>query len=65
MVEQLDARLVKLGPAMFRSYEEVRDGVDASAFRRRFAGDDRELGEAFDAAVDDLVRLALREASLR
>jgi glyoxylase-like metal-dependent hydrolase (beta-lactamase superfamily II) len=64
-VDQLDSALVRTGPAMFRTLDEVKGAVNLTSFRQRFAGPDKDLGEAFDDAAADLVKLALREASLR
>jgi len=39
--------------------------VDLSAFRQRFAGDDKEMGAAFDDVAARLVKLVFDEARLR
>ena len=62
---QMNEALRKTGPAMFRSVDDVKAGVDLSGFRARFAGADRSAGPAFDRAANDLVRLVFREASIR
>ena len=62
---QMNEALRKTGPAMFRSADDVKSGVDLGSFRQRFAGSDRSLGESFDRAAGQLVRLVFREASLR
>ena len=64
-VEQMNEALRKSGPAMFRSVDDVKGEVSLTAFRRRFAGSDKDLMSAFDRASADLVNLVFREASLR
>jgi glyoxylase-like metal-dependent hydrolase (beta-lactamase superfamily II) len=64
-VDQLDAELVRIGPALAHTVDEVKGGVDLSPFRSRFAGSDRELGAAFDEMAANLVQEAFKEASLR
>ena len=36
-VEQVNAKLVQTGPAMFHSVEDVKGSVDLSSFQQRFA----------------------------
>ena len=64
-VDQLDARLATVGPAMFHTVDDVRPGIDLTLFRIRFAGGDEEPGARFDQMAAELVDLASREASLR
>lgn len=64
-VTQLNEALRHKGPAMFRTVEAVRNEVDLTAFRQRFAGNDQSLATAFDQSATDLVNLVFREASLR
>jgi glyoxylase-like metal-dependent hydrolase (beta-lactamase superfamily II) len=64
-VGQMNEALRASGPAMFRTVDDVRAKVDLSPFRQRFAGNDKELAAAFDAAVVNLVNVVFREASLR
>jgi glyoxylase-like metal-dependent hydrolase (beta-lactamase superfamily II) len=64
-VDQMNEALRKTGPAMFRTVDQVKGGVDLSAFRQRFAGTDKDLSAAFDQDAEDLVKLVFREASLR
>jgi len=47
-VEQVNARLRQTGPALSQRLENITSAVDLSAFRQRFAGDDKDLGAAFD-----------------
>jgi hypothetical protein len=39
--------------------------VDLTSFRQRFAGNDKDLGDAFDDAAANLVKVVFEEASLR
>lgn len=64
-VRQMNDKLFEVGPAEFRTLDEVKDGVDLSSFKRRFAGDDKELGEAFDRMTERLVKLVFSESALR
>ncbi len=64
-VDQVNARLHVVGPAEFRTLEEVAPHVDLSPFRARFAGGDSALATRFDETAAAVVRLAFREAALR
>src|SRR5215472_14010464 len=64
-VEQMNERLRQTSPAMFQSLADVKGGVDLSSFRQRFAGNDQELGAAFDEAATHLVKVVYEEATLR
>ncbi|MEO8451400.1 MAG: MBL fold metallo-hydrolase, partial [Gemmatimonadota bacterium] len=64
-VDQLNAELTRVGPAMFRTVDDVKGAVDLTSFRPRFAGADRDLMAAFDEMAAQLVRVAFKEASLR
>lgn len=64
-VDQMNEKLRQSSPAMFQTLDDVKGGVDLSAFRQRFAGDDKEQGEAFDDAANNLVKVVFEEASLR
>jgi glyoxylase-like metal-dependent hydrolase (beta-lactamase superfamily II) len=64
-VDQMNAELKRTGPAMFRTLDEVKGAVDLTPFRQRFAGNDKDLGEAFDDMASHLIKVALQEASLR
>jgi len=64
-VDQMNEKLRQTSPAMFQSLDDVKGGVDLSAFRQRFAGDDKELGAAFDEAAAQLVKVVYEEATLR
>jgi hypothetical protein len=64
-VDQTNAQLTKIGPAMAHTVDQVRGGVDLSAFRQRFAGNDTRLAASLDRESRNLVDLVFREASLR
>jgi cyclase len=64
-VDQMRERLRITRPAMFQTLEEVKAGVDLTPFRQRFAGDDKALGDEFDDAAANLVKVVFQEASLR
>jgi hypothetical protein len=64
-VDQVNAKLSQTAPAMFQSADDVKGSIDLTPFRQRFAGDDKDLGEAFDDASARLIKLAFDEARLR
>lgn len=64
-VAQMDKALRVSGPAMARPLEDYKAQIDLSSFRPRFTKNDKELDEAFDAMVADLIRIVYREATLR
>ena len=64
-VDQMDEKLRQTAPAMFHTLDDVKGSIDLSAFRQRFAGNDKELGEAFDDVSARLVKIVFLEASLR
>lgn len=64
-VAQLNAELTRVGPAMFRTVDQVKGAVDLSPFRERFAGKDADLAAGFDDMADHLIQVAFKEASLR
>ena len=64
-VDQVNAKLRQSGPAMFRSFDEVKEAVDLTPFRQRFAGSDKDLAAAFDDMSTHLVKVVFEEASLR
>jgi glyoxylase-like metal-dependent hydrolase (beta-lactamase superfamily II) len=63
--DQVNAKLAASGPPMFAGMEEVQSAVDLSSFRQRFAGNDKDEGERFDAVAASLVKLLFEEAGLR
>jgi cyclase len=64
-VDQMNVKLRQTGPALSQTLDDVKGAVDLSPFRQRFAGNDTELGAAFDEEASHLVRLVFEEASLR
>jgi len=64
-VGQMNEALRATGPALARTLDDVKGRIDLSAFRARFAGNDKALGEAFDDAAAHVISVAFREASLR
>ncbi|HSS21696.1 MAG TPA: MBL fold metallo-hydrolase [Pyrinomonadaceae bacterium] len=62
-VEQVMARISRLtSTAEHPSLEEVQKGVDLTPFRQKFAGEDQDSLEAFDAAAAALVKVVYKEA---
>jgi glyoxylase-like metal-dependent hydrolase (beta-lactamase superfamily II) len=64
-VDQMTESLRKSRPAMFQTLDEVKASIDLTPFRQRFAGNDKDLGEAFDEAAANLVKVVFQESSLR
>ena len=62
---QLNAALAKVGPALFRTLDEITPLVDLSSFRTKFTRGDAALDPAFSAMTQNLVKVAFREASIR
>jgi cyclase len=63
-VDQLTEKLRHTRPAMFQTLDDVKGGVDLTAFRQRFAGNDKDARAAYDDAARSLVKLVFEEASL-
>ena len=64
-VEQMRARIRQIGHPGFHTLEDVKGSVDLTQFRRRFAGDDKDLQTEFDDMTSHLVKIAFNEAALR
>jgi len=64
-VDQMTETLRQTAPAMFQTLDDVKGGVDLTPFRQRFAGNDKDLGDAYDEAATHLVKLVYEEATLR
>ncbi|MGH9746798.1 MAG: MBL fold metallo-hydrolase [Candidatus Acidiferrales bacterium] len=64
-VDQMNEKLRQTSPAMFQTLDDVKGGVDLTPFRQRFAGNDKDLGDAFDDAASHLVKVVFEEATLR
>lgn len=64
-VDQMRARIRQIGHPGFHTLDEVKDSVNLTPFRAKFAGDDKDLGEQFDDMASHLVKLVFNEAALR
>ena len=64
-VDQMNEKLRQTSPAMFQTLDDVKGGVDLTPFRQRFAGNDKNLGDSFDDAAANLVKVVFEEATLR
>ena len=64
-VDQMNARLMQLGPAMSRTIDEVEGSIDLSSFRERFIGKDSTLEPEWGEFTHRLIKTVFEEASLR
>jgi cyclase len=64
-VDQVRARIRQIGFPGSHSVDDVKDSVDLTAFRPKFAGDDKDLQAEFDDMTAHLVKIAFNEAALR
>jgi cyclase len=64
-VDQLRGRIRQIGHPGFHSLDEVKGSVDLTAFRAKFAGDDKDLQVEFDDMTTHLVKIAFSEAAQR
>ena len=64
-VEQIRSRVRQVGHPGFHSFEEVTGAVDLSAFRKQFAGEDKDLQAEFDDMTKHLLKIAYQEAAVR
>ncbi len=64
-VEQMNAKLVELGPAMSHTLDEVKGSIDLAPFRQRFIGNDASLEPFWDDFTNGLIKTVFEEASLR
>jgi cyclase len=64
-LEQMRARIRQIGHPGFHSLGDVKDSVDLTPFRAKFAGDDKDLQAEFDDMTAHLVKLVFNEAALR
>jgi glyoxylase-like metal-dependent hydrolase (beta-lactamase superfamily II) len=64
-VDQVNAKLIQTGPAMFHTVDDVKGSVDLTSFQQRFAGNDQDLIAAFNEMTANLVKVVFEEASLR
>ncbi len=63
--EQMNAKLMQLGPAMSQTLDEVKGSIDLSSFRQRFIGNDASLEPDWTEFTDGLIKTMFEEASLR
>jgi cyclase len=63
-VEQMADKLRQTAPAMFQTLDAVKGGVDLTSFRQRFAGNDKDLGDAYDEAAANLIKIVYEEDTL-
>jgi hypothetical protein len=61
----MNVKLREGGPALSQNLDDVKAAVDLTPFRQRFAGDDKDQGDAFDDMATHLVKIVFEEASLR
>jgi glyoxylase-like metal-dependent hydrolase (beta-lactamase superfamily II) len=64
-VDQMNVKLREGGPALSQNLDDVKAAVDLTPFRQRFAGADKDQGDAFDDMATHLVKIVFEEASLR
>ena len=64
-VDQMRARIRQIGHPGGHSLEDVKDSVDLSSFRLKFAGDDKDIQAEFDDMANHLVKITFNEAALR
>jgi hypothetical protein len=64
-VEQIRARVRQVGHPGFHSPEELTGSVDLSAFRKQFAGEDKDFQAEFDDMAKHLLKIAYEEAAVR
>jgi glyoxylase-like metal-dependent hydrolase (beta-lactamase superfamily II) len=65
VVDQMNAKLTEIGPAMSHSVDEVRSAIDLAEFRDKFIGNNQGLVPEWDQFVDRLIKTTFAEASLR
>ena len=64
-VEQMREKIRRMGHPGFHTLEDVKGAVDLTAFRVKFAGDDKDRQAEFDEMVAQLVKITFNEAALR
>jgi cyclase len=64
-VDQVRARIRQIGHPGFHSVDDVKGSVDLTAFRQKFAGDDKDLQAEFDDMATHLVKVVFSEAAQR
>src|SRR5262249_37755256 len=64
-VDQMNAKLKQLGPAMSHTIDEVKPSIDLSSFKQRFIGTDESLSPEWESFTSRLTKTIFEEASLR
>ena len=64
-VDQMNAKLIQTGPAMFRTLDEVKGAVNLEPFRQPFAGTDKDLNALYDDMTANLIKVVFEESTLR
>ena len=64
-VDQVRARIRQIGHPGFHTVDELKGFVDLTPFRKKFAGDDKDLQAEFDSMAASLVKITFNEAALR
>lgn len=64
-VSQMNKRMSETGPALSRSLDLLKQGIDLSSFKTKFAGNDEELLGYFDSIAEQVIKLVYQEAALR
>jgi cyclase len=64
-VDQMNAKLMQIGPAMSKNLDDVKGSIDLSPFRQRFIGNDTTLTSEWDEFTDGVIKIVFEEASLR
>jgi len=64
-VDQVRARIRQLGFPGGHTLDEITGSVDLTAFRAKFAGDDKDLQDQFDDMAKHLVKITFSEAAQR
>ncbi|OGU35089.1 MAG: hypothetical protein A2068_02835 [Ignavibacteria bacterium GWB2_35_6b] len=64
-VSQMNKRMGEAGPALSRSLDLLKQGIDLSSFKTKFASNDEELLGYFDSISEQVIKLVYQEAALR
>jgi cyclase len=64
-VDQMNAKLMQIGPAMSHTLDEVKGNIDLSSFQQRFIGNDQALAPEWAEFTNRLMKTIFEEASLR
>jgi len=63
--DQMNAKLMRTGPAMSRTLDEVKGSIDLKPFRQSFIGNDESLASEWDEFTNGVIKILFEEASLR